>query len=102
LEGDIAACFDEINHSALLDRVRLRISDRRVVALIKAFLKAGIFNTETGLRDSPAGTPQGGSLSPLLANLAPAVTSADNERPLRHDKSPTNRQGSRRCWRQRL
>ena len=54
-------CFDEINHSALLDQVRLRISDRRVVALIKAFLKAGIFNTETGLRDSSAGTPQGAS-----------------------------------------
>lgn len=64
LEGDIAACFDEISHRALLDRVRLRISDRRVVAVIKAFLKAGIFNTETGLRESPAGTPQGGILTP--------------------------------------
>jgi hypothetical protein len=62
LEGDIAACFDEISHSALLDRVRQRITDRRIVALIKAFLKAGIFNTETGLRDSQAGTPQRGNL----------------------------------------
>ena len=46
LEGDITACFDEIDHSALMDRVRLRISDRRVVALVKAFLKAGIFTED--------------------------------------------------------
>jgi RNA-directed DNA polymerase len=70
VEGDIAACFDEISHPALLDRIRQRISDKRVLALIKAFLKAGIFNQETGLRDSPAGAPQGGILSPLLANIA--------------------------------
>jgi RNA-directed DNA polymerase len=55
VEGDIAACFDEISHPALLDRIRQRISDKRVLALIEAFLKAGIFNQETGLRDSPAG-----------------------------------------------
>ena len=73
VEGDIAACFDEISHPALLDRIRKRISDKRVLALIKAFLKAGIFNQETGLRDSPAGAPQGGILSPLLANVALSV-----------------------------
>jgi RNA-directed DNA polymerase len=73
VEGDIAACFDEISHPALLDRIRQRISDKRVLALIKAFLKAGIFNQETGLRDSPAGAPQGGILSPLLANVALSV-----------------------------
>jgi RNA-directed DNA polymerase len=64
VEGDIAACFDEISHPALLDRIRQRISDKRVLALIKAFLKAGIFNQETGLRDSPAGAPQGGIITP--------------------------------------
>jgi len=73
VEGDIAACFDEISHPALMDRIRQRISDKRVLALIKAFLKAGIFNQETGLRDSPAGAPQGGILSPLLANVALSV-----------------------------
>ena len=73
VEGDIAACFDEISHPALLDRIRQRISDKRVLALIKAFLKAGIFNQETGLRDSPAGAPQGGILSPWLANVALSV-----------------------------
>src|SRR5258708_19164555 len=44
LEGDIKACFDEIDHSALMDRVRRRIGDKRVLALIKAFLKAGILS----------------------------------------------------------
>src|SRR2546427_7417343 len=41
LEGDIASCFDEISHSALLDRVRGRVADKRVLALVKAFLVAG-------------------------------------------------------------
>ena len=53
-----------------MDRVRARIKDKRVVALVKAFLKAGIL-TETGhLEDTVTGTPQGGILSPLLANIA--------------------------------
>jgi RNA-directed DNA polymerase len=52
--------FDEIDHAALMGLVRRRITDKRVLALIKAFLKAGIFSKETGLRDSDAGAPQGG------------------------------------------
>ena len=69
-EADITACFDEINHQALLDRVRRRISDKPVLGLVKAFLKAGVL-TEDGLnRDTWTGTPQGGILSPLLANVA--------------------------------
>jgi RNA-directed DNA polymerase len=73
VEGDIAACFDEISHSALMSRVRRRISDRRVLALVKAFLKAGILNKEGLFRESHMGTPQGGILSPLLANVALSV-----------------------------
>jgi RNA-directed DNA polymerase len=70
LEADIKACFDEISHTALMDRLRVRIKDKRVCALVKAFLKSGIF-TELGDREeSPTGTPQGGILSPLLANIA--------------------------------
>ena len=42
VEGDITACFDEISHPALLERVRRRIGDKRVLTLVKAFLKAGI------------------------------------------------------------
>jgi RNA-directed DNA polymerase len=70
LEADIAACFDEIGHTPLLERLRRRVKDKRVVALVRAFLKAGIL-TELGDREeSYSGTPQGGPLSPLLANIA--------------------------------
>ena len=70
LEADIAACFDEIDHVAVMDRVRARIKDKRVCNLVKAFLKSGIL-TELGDREETlTGTPQGGILSPLLANIA--------------------------------
>ena len=64
VEGDITACFDEISHPALMERVRKRISDKRVLALVKAFLKAGVLSRDTGLRETHAGTPQGGILTP--------------------------------------
>ena len=64
LEADIKACFDEISHTALMDRLRVRIKDKRVCALVKAFLKSGIF-TEFGDREeSLTGTPQGGINTP--------------------------------------
>jgi RNA-directed DNA polymerase len=70
LEADIKACFDEISHTALMDRLRARIKDKRVCALVRAFLKSGIM-TELGDREETlTGTPQGGILSPLLANIA--------------------------------
>ena len=72
-EADITACFDEIDHTALMERVRGRICDKHVLGLVKAFLKAGVL-TEDGLnRDTWTGTPQGGILSPLLANIALSV-----------------------------
>jgi RNA-directed DNA polymerase len=70
VEGDIKACFDEIDHTALIGRVRRRIGDKRVLALVKAFLKAGILTEDRQREDTTAGTPQGGILSPLLANVA--------------------------------
>ena len=73
VEGDIRACFDEISHSALLDRVRDRVGDKRVLALVKAFLKAGILTEDGLLRDTDTGTPQGSILSPLLSNVALSV-----------------------------
>jgi RNA-directed DNA polymerase len=73
VEGDIKACFDEISHSALMDRVRKRVGDRRVLALVKAFLKAGILAEDGMLKDNDAGTPQGSILSPLLSNVALSV-----------------------------
>jgi len=61
LDADIEACFDTISHAALMDRVRARVKDKHVLALVKAFLKAGVL-TEAGERnDSLTGTPQGGS-----------------------------------------
>jgi RNA-directed DNA polymerase len=73
VEGDIKACFDEISHTALMDRVRVRVADRGVLALIKAFLKAGILTEAGVLEDTDAGTPQGSILSPLLSNVALSV-----------------------------
>jgi RNA-directed DNA polymerase len=73
VEGDITACFDEISHPALMARVHARIGDNRVLGLVKAFLKAGILGEDRLLRETTAGTPQGGILSPLLANVALSV-----------------------------
>lgn len=73
LEADIEACFDTIDHAALMNRVRTRIGDKRVLALVKSFLKAGVLTT-TGTREGTiTGTPQGGILSPLLANIALSI-----------------------------
>lgn len=73
LEADIVACFDEIDHVALMDRVRRRVGDKHVLALVKAFLKAGILSEDGQHRGTITGTPQGGILSPLLANAALSV-----------------------------
>ena len=72
-EADIKACFDEIDHTALMDRVRGRVGDKRVLRLVKAFLRAGVLTEEGANRETTTGTPQGGILSPLLANIALSV-----------------------------
>ena len=57
--------------SALMDRFRRRIKDKKVCALVKAFLKAGVMKELGGdVEESHTGAPQGGILSPLLANIA--------------------------------
>ena len=71
VEGDITACFDEISHPALMDRVRGRVGDKRVLALVKAFLKAGILGEDRVLRATDTGTPQGSILSPLPEQCGP-------------------------------
>ena len=68
IEGDIKGCFDAIDHHVLMERVRRRIKDRKVLRLILAFLKADIM-IEGALRHPVTGTPQGGIISPLLANV---------------------------------
>jgi RNA-directed DNA polymerase len=81
LDADIEAAFDNLSHSAVMDRVRARVKDKRVLALVKAFLKAGVL-TETGDReDSLTGTPQGGILSPLIFNVAMSALDEHLHRP---------------------
>jgi RNA-directed DNA polymerase len=70
LDADIEAAFDNVSHSAVLERVRARAKDKRVLALVKAFLKAGVLTELGEHRDTLTGTPQGGILSPLIFNVA--------------------------------
>jgi SAM-dependent methyltransferase len=77
LEADITACFDEISHSALMQRVRRRIGDKRILALLKAFLKAGVLTEDGRNRETITGTPQGAILwgnPTALAELKPGET----------------------------
>jgi RNA-directed DNA polymerase len=79
IQGDIKACFDRIDHHALMEQVRRRVGDPKVNRLVLSFLKAGIVSEQQFVR-SDAGTPQGGILSPLLANIALAVLDERYER----------------------
>jgi RNA-directed DNA polymerase len=81
LDADIEAAFDTLSHSAALERLRARIKDKRVLALVKAFLKAGVL-TESGDReDTYTGTAQGGILSPLIFNVAMSALDEHLHRP---------------------
>lgn len=67
VEGDISKCFDRIDHSILLKRLyHMGVKDRRVLQIIKTMLKAGVMD-ECEVNEE--GTPQGGLISPLLANV---------------------------------
>ena len=68
VDVDLAKFFDRVNHDILIDRLRRRIDDAGVIRLIRAYLNAGIMDGGVVV-DRHLGTPQGGPLSPLLANV---------------------------------
>lgn len=68
VEVDIKGYFDTIDHEKLMSQIARRVSDGRVLRLIEKFLKAGVME-DMKVRKSITGTPQGGTLSPLLANI---------------------------------
>src|SRR5712672_2553738 len=83
-----------------MGRLRVRIKDKRICGLVKAFLKSGIF-TELGNREeSLSGTPQGGILSPLLSNIALSALDEHFDRQRRQEVSNDRQGGNRRRHRQ--
>ena len=68
VDVDLAKFFDRVNHDILIDRLRKRVNDAGVIRLIRAYLNAGIMDGGVVI-DRQQGTPQGGPLSPLLANV---------------------------------
>jgi retron-type reverse transcriptase len=65
---DLAKFFDRVNHDRLMSRMAQRIEDKRVLKIIRAFLNSGVLIGDV-LEEPGEGTPQGGPLSPLLANI---------------------------------
>ena len=115
LDADIKACFDEIDHDALMGQIGRRVVDGAMLKLLHSWLRAGVF--EGGLvADTESGTPQGSPISPLLANIAlhvideawakmanlgTLVRYADDLVVLTTSREPSRRgqsAGSERCW----
>ena len=68
VDVDLSAFFDRVNHDILIDRLKKRVDDTGVIRLVRAYLNAGIMNGGVVIQQKQ-GTPQGGPLSPLLANV---------------------------------
>ena len=68
VDTDLSKFFDKVNHDVLMERVSRHIKDKRVLKLIGKYLRAGVM-VNGSLQATPAGVPQGGPLSPLLANI---------------------------------
>ncbi len=69
VEVDVKGFFDHLDHTWLLDMLRVRIDDRAFLRLIRKWLKAGVLETDGHVVHPETGTPQGGTVSPVLANV---------------------------------
>src|SRR5260370_15024561 len=69
VDADLKSYFDTIPHERLMALVKARVADGRVLALVESFLRAGVLEENKGWQPTERGTPQGGVISPLLANL---------------------------------
>src|SRR6266705_3763172 len=69
IEGDIRACFDELDHQVMVTAISKKIQDQRFLNLIWKLLNAGYMDLHGTKKDSLIGSPQGGLISPILANV---------------------------------
>jgi len=77
VDCDLKSFFDTVNHDRLMEELRGKIKDRKVLALIRKYLQAGVVLPDGTREATPLGVPQGGPLSPLLANIV--LTPLDKE-----------------------
>lgn len=69
IEGDIKGCFDHVDHEILIREIRKRIKDNKIIRLCRRFLKTGVVTELGAVKPTITGTPQGGIISPLFANI---------------------------------
>ncbi len=95
VDVDLEKFFDRVNHDVLIDRLQKRIGDAGVIRLIRAYLNAGIMNHGV-VAQQEQGTPQGGPLSPLLANVL--LDEVDRELERRGHRFVRYADDCRVCW----
>jgi retron-type reverse transcriptase len=94
VDVDLEKFFDRVNHDVLMGRLAKRIEDKRLLGLIRRYLEAGMMANGIAT-ERHEGTPQGGPLSPLLANvLLDEVDKTTSAWPIRRGSSPTSMNGS--------